>query len=35
LLQFRNDSGFFPTRVGKLGVLRYTWTTRHPKASVY
>ena len=31
LLQFRNDSGFLPTRVGKPGVLRYTWTTRHPK----
>ena len=26
LLQFRNDSGFLPTRVGKPGLLRYTWT---------
>jgi hypothetical protein len=31
MLQFRNDSGFFPTRLGKPRSLRYTWRTRQPK----
>ena len=33
LLQFRNDSGFLPTRVGKAGVLRYTWTQGTQKSA--
>ena len=31
LLQFRNDSGFLPTRVGKPGVFALYMDARHPK----
>lgn len=32
LLQFRNDSGFLPTRVGKPGVFTLYMDARHPKS---
>jgi hypothetical protein len=33
LLQFRNDSGFLPTRVGKPGVFALYMDARHPKSA--
>jgi len=33
LLQFRNDSGFLPTRVGKPGVFTLYMDARHPKSA--
>jgi hypothetical protein len=35
MLQFRNDSGFLPTRVGKPGVFTLYMDNKAPKASMY